>query len=332
VTAVQITLRPVAGVRITTLMDNSSDALLPDEGLVRRWGMFGSAGPLPIVPNGMSLDGKSVDFLRAEHGFSALIEVDDDSGRRRVLFDAGVTPDGLIGNLDRLGIEPDTFEAIVFSHGHFDHVMGLDGVARRLGRRNMPVLLHPDFWTRRRIAGPDGAFEFPTPSRSAIEGAGFAVVEDRAPSFLLDGMLLVTGEVDRTTEFETGMPPAHQAWREDRWVPDPMVHDDQAVILHVRDKGLVVLTGCGHSGVVNILRHAQNLTGVDHVYALLGGFHLRGGPVVAQTVAALAAEAPDVLVPAHCTSWSAVHALAASMPAAFRPNAVGSQFTLGTLS
>jgi 7,8-dihydropterin-6-yl-methyl-4-(beta-D-ribofuranosyl)aminobenzene 5'-phosphate synthase len=328
----QISLQPVDGVRITTLIDNSSDALLPDEGLVRRWGLFGSAGPLPIVPNGMSLDGKSVDFLRAEHGFSALIEIQDGTGRRRVLFDAGMTPDGLIGNLDRLAIPPDTFEAIVFSHGHFDHVMGLDGLARRVGRRNMPVLLHPDFWTRRRIAGPDGTFEFPTPSRSAIEGAGFTVIEDRDPSFLLDGMLLVTGEVDRTTDFETGMPPGHQAWRDDRWVPDPLVHDDQAVILDVRDKGLVVLTGCGHSGVVNIVRHAKRLTGVDHLHALLGGFHLRGGPIVGRTVEALAAESPDVVVPAHCTSFVAMQALAGGLPTAFRPNAVGSQFTLGTLA
>jgi 7,8-dihydropterin-6-yl-methyl-4-(beta-D-ribofuranosyl)aminobenzene 5'-phosphate synthase len=322
----RIPLRPVDGVRITTLVDNSFDAFLPDEGLVRRWGVAGSAGPLPIVPNGMSVGGKSVDFLRAEHGFSALIEVSDGDGVRRVLFDAGITPDGLIDNLDRLAIYPDTFEAIVFSHGHFDHVMGLDGLARRIGRRNLPVVLHPDFWTRRRLAGPDGAFEMPTASRSAIEGAGFAVIEDRRPSFLLDGMLLVTGEVDRTTDFETGMPPEHQAWRDGNWVPDPAVHDDQAAVLHVRGKGLVVLTGCGHSGVVNILRHAQRLTGVDHVHALLGGFHLRFGPVVAQTVAALAADPPDVLVPAHCTSWMAVQTLARDLPGAFRPNAVGSRF------
>lgn len=321
-----IPLRPVDGIRITTLIDNSSDTFLPDEGLVRRWGLMGSAGPLPIVPNGMSVSGTSVDFLRAEHGFSALIEVADGDDRRRVLFDAGMSSDGLVGNLDRLAIHPDTFEAIVFSHGHFDHVMGLDGLARRIGRRNLPVLLHPDFWTRRRLAGPGGVIEMPTPSRSAIEGAGFAVVEDRDPSFLLDGMLLVTGEVDRTTDFETGMPPEHQAWRDGNWVPDPAVHEDQAVVLHLRGKGLVVLTGCGHSGVVNILRHARRLTGVDHVHALLGGFHLRFGTAVAQTVAALAAEPPDVLVPAHCTSWVAMQTLARDLPEAFRPNAVGSRF------
>jgi 7,8-dihydropterin-6-yl-methyl-4-(beta-D-ribofuranosyl)aminobenzene 5'-phosphate synthase len=96
----------------------------------------------------------------------------------------------------------------------------------------------------------------------------------------------------------------------------------------VRDKGLVVLTGCGHAGIVNIVRYAKRLTGVDRLYAALGGFHLRGGPAVAPSIAALAAEEPGVLVPAHCTAWTAQHALAAAMPDAFRPNAVGSRFEL----
>lgn len=324
----RIALEPVDGVEITTLMDNSSDALLPDEGLVRRWGLAGTAGPLPVIPNGMAVGGRAVDVLRAEHGFSALVDVRRGDRTRRVLFDTGITPDGVVGNVDRLGIPVESFEAIVFSHGHFDHVMGLDGLARRLGPRRLPVLLHPDFWLRRRIVGPDRAFEFPTPSRAAVEDAGFEVVEDRQPSFLLDGAVLVTGEVDRTTDFETGMPPAHEAFVGGRWRPDRLVHDDQAIVVHVRDKGLVVLTGCGHSGVINIIRYARRLTGVDRVYAVLGGLHLRGGAVVPRTVAALAAEGPAVVVPAHCTAWNAQHALAAGLGDAFRPNAVGSTFRL----
>jgi len=149
----RVELQPVDGVHVTTLVDNSSDALLPDEGLVRRWSSPGS-GPLPVVPNGISLEGTSIDYLRAEHGFSALVEIQTAGRARRVLFDAGETPDGLAGNLDRLAINPDTFEAVVFSHGHFDHVMGLAGVANRLGVRNLPVLLHPDFWSERRIVAP----------------------------------------------------------------------------------------------------------------------------------------------------------------------------------
>jgi 7,8-dihydropterin-6-yl-methyl-4-(beta-D-ribofuranosyl)aminobenzene 5'-phosphate synthase len=324
----RITLRPVDGVHVTTVMDNAADMLLPDEGLVRRWGLTGSAGPLPVLPAALAEDGVSYDFLRAEHGFSALVEVHDGDATRRVLFDAGVTPDGLIGNLDRLGLDPATFEAVVLSHGHFDHVMGLQGLAGRLGRRDLPVLLHPVFWSRRRLAVPDGPLDLPTPSRAAIEGLGFAVVEDVQPSFLLDGVLLVTGEVPRTTAFETGMPPAHQVWRDGGWQPDREVHDDQAIVLHVRDKGLVVLTGCGHAGIVNIVRHAKRLTGVDQVYAVLGGFHLRGGPAVGETAAALAAEDPGVVVPAHCTAWNAQQELATALPDAFRPNAVGSRFDL----
>jgi 7,8-dihydropterin-6-yl-methyl-4-(beta-D-ribofuranosyl)aminobenzene 5'-phosphate synthase len=323
-----IPLQPVDRVRVTTLVDNATDVLLPDEGPVRRWGRGGSAGKPPILSSAITEDGKTVDSLRAEHGFSALVELHVDGNARRVLFDAGATPDGLIGNLDRLDLPPDSFEAIVFSHGHWDHVLGLDGVARRLGRSNMPVILHPDFWTRRRLTAPNGDFDLPTPSRAAIEGVGFTIVEDRRPSFLLDDRMLVTGEVERTTEFERGMPPAHQAWRDGGWQLDPLVHDDQAVVLHVRDKGLVVLTGCGHSGIVNIVRHARRLTGVDRVYAVLGGFHLRGGPIIDQTVAALAEAAPGVLVPAHCTSWRAHAALAAAFPGVYQPGGVGAQVDL----
>ena len=319
----QISLAPVDGVHITTLMDNSADALLPDEGLVRRWGLAGTAAPLRVLPAELAVEKQSYDFLRAEHGFSAMVEV----AGRRILFDTGMTRDGVVSNLDRLAIRADSFEAIVFSHGHFDHVMGLNGLAERLGPTNVPILLHPDFWLQRRIIFPDHTLDMPTPSRGAIEGAGFTVVEDRQPSFLLDGMLLITGEVDRTTPFETGMPPGHQALRDGVWRPDREVHDDQAVVLHVRDKGLVILTGCGHSGIVNIIRYAKRLTGVGRVHAVLGGFHLRSGPIVPDTVAALAEEAPSVLVPAHCTSWSAQQALAAGLPDAYRPNAVGSIFS-----
>lgn len=326
----QITLRPVDGVHITTLVDNCSDLLLPDEGLVRRWGIVGTAGEFPVVPCGVAESGSTVDVLRAEHGFSSLVEIHDAGTAHRVLFDAGVTPEGLVANLDRLGIDPATFEAVVLSHGHFDHVMGLEGLARRVGVRRLPLVLHPDFWSQRRVASPAGTFDLPTVGRAGLAAAGFEVVEGAAPSFLLDGALLVTGEVDRTTDFETGFP-VHQALRGGEWLPDPLIRDDQAVLVHVRDKGLVVLTGCGHSGIVNIVRHARRLTGIDRVYAVLGGFHLSGGffeRLIPVTVSALAAFAPKIVVPAHCTGWKAQMALAEGLGDAFSPNSVGSRFTL----
>jgi 7,8-dihydropterin-6-yl-methyl-4-(beta-D-ribofuranosyl)aminobenzene 5'-phosphate synthase len=326
-----IALAPVESVRITTLIDNTSDALMPDEGFVKRWGPVGSSAPLRPTPSEVSEGGKAIDFLRAEHGYSVLVEVVRGSERHRILFDAGVTPDGLIGNLDRLQISPESFEAIVLSHGHFDHVTGLDGLIRRMGRTNVPVLIHPEFWTRRRIELPGREpFELPVTSRAALEGAGFDIVEDRRPSFLLEGAVLITGEVDRTTAFERGFP-IHQAFRSGRWEADPLILDDQALLAHVEGKGLVVLTGCGHAGIVNIVRYAKALTGISRVHAIVGGFHLSGAafePLIADTIEALRVEDPDVIVPGHCTGWKAVHRFASTMADAFVPNSVGTRFEL----
>jgi 7,8-dihydropterin-6-yl-methyl-4-(beta-D-ribofuranosyl)aminobenzene 5'-phosphate synthase len=195
----------------------------------------------------------------------------------------------------------------------------------------MPVYLHPEAWTRRRIAIPGrDPFEIPTPSKNAIRGAGFEIIEEKQPSFVLDGSLLITGEVDRTTDFEKGFP-IHQARRNGDWQPDPLILDDQATILNVRDRGLVILTGCGHAGIVNIVRYARKLTGVDSVYAVLGGFHLNGPlfePIIPNVLDALDEFRPEVIVPAHCTGWRAVHAIAARFPNAFIQNSVGTRFEL----
>ena len=120
-------------------------------------------------------------------------------------------------------------------------------------------------------------------------------------------------------------------FRDGDWQPDPLILDDQAAVLHVRDKGLVVLTGCGHAGIVNIVRYAQKLTNVERVYAVIGGFHLNGPlfePIIPATGDAFAELAPEVLVPAHCTGWRAIHALAARLPDAFIQNSVGTRYEL----
>ena len=102
-------------------------------------------------------------------------------------------------------------------------------------------------------------------------------------------------------------------------------------MVHVKDKGLVILTGCGHAGAVNTIRHAQALTGIDRVYAILGGFHLTGAffePIIEPTVATLKELNPTLIVPAHCTGWKATHRIAAELPEAFVPNSVGTRFML----
>ena len=324
-----ITLEPVDSVSITTLVDNVSDALLRDEGAAKR----PSAGPgSPRVPVRFFESGEAADNLRAEHGFSALVSVEKGGSSHTVLFDTGVSPNGMMDNMRRLELSARDIEAIVLSHGHYDHTTGLNGLFDELGGSvKMPVTIHPDFWTQRRVAIPGREpRDMPSTSKPALVGAGFEIIEDRQPSFLLDGSLLVTGEVDRTTPFERGFA-EHQALRGGEWRPDPLILDDQALLMNVRDKGLVVLTGCGHAGIVNIVRYARRLTGIDAVHAVIGGFHLGAPsfyPIIADTCAALADIGPGVLVPAHCTGWRAAHALAAAFPDAFVQNTVGTRFEL----
>jgi 7,8-dihydropterin-6-yl-methyl-4-(beta-D-ribofuranosyl)aminobenzene 5'-phosphate synthase len=321
-----ISLEPVDAVTVTTLVDNVTDLLLPDEGPATRPTLAQAVDP--VVPARFLATGATGDALRAEHGFSCLVTIEKAGGTTRVLFDAGLTPDGLIENMRRLEIAAQDIDIIVLSHGHWDHTTGMDGLVRALGRPNVPVLIHPDFWSRRRISLPSGPVELPSTSRPALEGAGFEVVEEQQPSFLLDGSLLVTGEVDRTTEFEQGHP-LFQVYRDGHWQPDPLILDDQALVANLKGRGLVVLTGCGHSGIVNILRYVRRLTGEDRIHAVIGGFHLSGPlfeKIIAPTCDALADISPDYLVPSHCTGWRATHALAARFPDAFIQNSVGTRF------
>jgi 7,8-dihydropterin-6-yl-methyl-4-(beta-D-ribofuranosyl)aminobenzene 5'-phosphate synthase len=321
-----VTLEPVDEVVLTMLVDNSYDGLMADHGPGRRARFAG----LPTVPAPQYADGRTFPGLVAEHGFSALVTVRRGGTRHTLLFDTGVSPDGLATNAGRLGIDADAIEAVVLSHGHFDHAGGFAGLARLRPGRDLPLAVHPLVWSTRRFVLPgQPEWDLPTLSRTALEAEGFSVVERRQPSLLLDGSVLITGEVDRTTDFEHGLP-HHETLRDGRWEPDPLVLDEQALVVLVRGRGLVVLVGCSHTGAVNAARHALRLTGTDRLHALLGGFHLTGpafAPIIEPTVSAFAELAPDVLVPAHCTGWRAQQRFAAALPDAFVPNAVGTTYT-----
>ncbi|GAC1363265.1 MAG: MBL fold metallo-hydrolase [Acidimicrobiales bacterium] len=322
-----IRLEEVDELVITALVDNSFDALMGDNASARR-PRLGQAGTVaaPQFEGGLTSPG-----LMAEHGFSALVTARRGAVSHTSLFATGVSPEGLATNMERLGISASDIEAIVLSHGHFDHAGGFPGLSRLRGRGGLPLTLHPLSFSRRRIALPGMTpYELPTLSRRSLASEGFEVVERRWPSALLDGMILVTGEIDRTTDFEQGMP-FHERLGDNGWEPDPLIADDQAIVVHVRGLGIVVLTGCGHAGAVNIARHAMRLTGASEFHALMGGFHLSGPafePIIEPTVAALVELGPTLIVPAHCTGWKAQHRLAAELPGAFVPNSVGTTYTL----
>jgi 7,8-dihydropterin-6-yl-methyl-4-(beta-D-ribofuranosyl)aminobenzene 5'-phosphate synthase len=308
---------------ITILVDNQIDALLPSEEQVRRnpW-VGGVHNPLIDAP-------EVVTTLTAEHGFGALITLTAKGTLHRFLFDAGVSPNGLINNMDRLQVDPREIEAVILSHGHFDHTGGLAGLVERLGKANMPLFAHRKAYTKRRSAPPHGnPLPLPPPSRTALEGAGFELIDQEDPSLLFEDTLLLTGEVPRVTPFEQGFP-FFQADHGNGWEPEPHLMDDQAIVVNVKGKGLVVLTGCGHSGIINIVTRAKQATAIDQVHAVLGGFHLPGpffDPLIPPTLDALRRFAPYVVVPAHCTGWKAQQAIAGAMPEAYVHNAVGTTY------
>ena len=312
-----IPLREADGIEILTVLDNTIDMMLAGTPKAKRF---------PLPP-----DAVTREVLVAEHGFSAMVTVRSNTTSESLLFDAGLSKHGLMHNLDVLEVRPQELHAIVLSHGHADHTQGLMGLVKRLGKRKMPLLLHPDAFLERKLVFRDGhELNLPPPDRRILSQEGIEFIEERGPSYLLGSLVLVTGQVHRSTPFERGFP-GHYARIADQWQQDPLIHDDQAVVMHVKEKGLVILTGCGHAGAINTIRHAQELTGIQKVYAVLGGFHLTGAlfePIIPPTIAALKALNPALIVPAHCTGWKATHALARELPDAFVPNSVGTCFKL----
>ena len=321
-----ISLPEVNEVKITLVMDNSLDLLIPSSEIAERF-IFSDRWLAKFSANPNAFD-RPLPY--AEHGFSALLTVKNGNKKGSVLFDTGVTRNGLLWNMDALEINFADIQAIILSHGHADHAMGLPGFIERLGSRNLPLVLHPDAYLDRKLILPNGLeLSLPAPKKEDYRRDNIEVIESVGPSMLVNDMVLVSGEISRTTDFEKGFP-IHFAQRQYGWEPDPLIMDDQCAIINVSGKGLVVITGCGHSGIINTLRNAQQITGINQIHAVIGGFHLSGAafePIIPPTISALKEINPRYVMPGHCTGWVATHQIAREMPEAFIPNSVGTTLT-----
>jgi 7,8-dihydropterin-6-yl-methyl-4-(beta-D-ribofuranosyl)aminobenzene 5'-phosphate synthase len=181
-------LKPVDTVEITTLCENLVDSMAPSSEAVERRRASASN---PVVSKLFAKE-LATPFEGA-HGLSMLVRVTRNGITRSLLFDAGGSTDGLMHNLDCLELNPRDFSCIVLSHGHFDHVLGLVGLQQRLGRVAFPLTLHPDAYLERGARMPSGAITaIGAPSRQGLRDAGLELIEDSAPSFLLEKMALVT--------------------------------------------------------------------------------------------------------------------------------------------
>jgi 7,8-dihydropterin-6-yl-methyl-4-(beta-D-ribofuranosyl)aminobenzene 5'-phosphate synthase len=266
------------------------------------------------------VDNRAAPGLVAEHGFSAWIEV----AGRRLLFDTG--QGALAGNVERLGLDLATVDTLVLSHGHYDHTGGLPEVTARAPAVEIhahPAVTGPRYAIREGVATP---IAMSLASRAALEHHPAGVRWTPRERSLLPGVGL-TGPIPRLTDLEDPGGPFFVDAEGQH--PDPIA-DDLALWMHT-ERGLVVVVGCSHAGLVNTLRHALAQSGASRLHAVLGGFHL-GEASAARldfTVAALQDLDPDLIVPCHCTGAVAVARLVQVLGDRVVPGAAGSGFRLG---
>jgi 7,8-dihydropterin-6-yl-methyl-4-(beta-D-ribofuranosyl)aminobenzene 5'-phosphate synthase len=301
-----VTLAETADVAITVVVDNYSNVLLKSQPGVDRY-------PSAKEP------------LLAEHGLSVHIQLGE--AGRELLMDAGFSKVALPHNLSRLGIDTRAVDQVVISHGHRDHTGALEGFLGLAGRPT-PVVVHPDAFLERWRELDDGSREGPyQQDRRSWEKAGAEIVSLVEPYELAPGCL-ATGPVPRRTDFEKGTGTA-LCRTGSELVSDP-IRDDQAIVINVREKGLVVIAGCAHSGIVNTITYAKEISGVERVWAVLGGFHLSGATpeTLGRTIAELKGLGLHLIMPCHCTGLEASGQIAAAMPGQFVLAAVGATLKL----
>jgi len=313
-----VPIKPAERVEITTLIDNYVDLLLPPSEIVTR---------PPLAKGGNIL----ADTLLAEHGLSLLINIYSGGRKNTILFDTGYTKIGVPHNMELLGVNSETIEAVVISHGHMDHTGSLYPILDKIPGR-IPLVLHPGaFVYPRYTAAPDGSKRLwpRTLVRDDLKQKNVKLVESKPPTLIADDRIMVTGEVERKTGFEKGMPNALLE-KDGKFVHDPIT-EDQAIVVKLKDKGLVVISGCSHAGIVNTVMFAQKTTREEKVHAVLGGFHLSGPffeKIHDDTIRELKKMDPELIVPMHCTGWKAVQRFQKEFSSRFVLNSVGSMITL----
>ena len=308
-------LKDLEKAEVICLVDNNVDILLPNTQLAYR----------PSL--GKDWFERS---LIAEHGFSIVLKLEINGKEHKILFDSGLSPLVAAHNADVLGIDLNNCEAVISSHGHIDHAGGLLNIRKKMNaKQNIPILLHEHAFRKRLVKFQDGrTVSLPAPNRSILTHAGYNIVEKQSPSLWIEDSILVTGEIPRTNDFEKGFP-NHYSEIDGKMENDPLIKDDQAIVLNIKDKGLVVITGCGHAGIINILKYAKELSGYDRIFAVIGGMHLTGGifeSIIPRTIDELERLKPRFLIPCHCSGLKAVNEIARNMPNAFIQNSVGTTY------
>lgn len=303
-------LESVDECEVLVLVDNVSDLLSTvPEGVT-------SEIPNVLAAGAAELAGRCL--CCAQWGLSLLIKVRSGDTTRTLLFDSGPEGEGVARNADRLGVTFSKVDAVVLSHGHWDHVGGMTTVLERItaqsGGQRVPLHTNAGMFVTRAMQRPNGSLipfaAVPTPHE--LEAAGATVVMDDDERLLLDQLFYLSGEIPRVTPFEQGLPGHVRQTDDQSWVDDALIMDERYLAVHIKGKGIMVFTACSHAGVINVLKHARQRFGDLPLYGVMGGFHLSGAQseaIIPDTVAALHDFNLRMMVPGHCTGWRAIHRL-----------------------
>ena len=321
-------MRPVDRLEVLVLVDNVTDSLsTTPKFVVPEWPGLLAAGRMT------TLSGEGT--CRAHHGLSLLLTAHAGDERHTLLFDAGPAGSTLAQNASILGVAWGAVEAVVLSHGHWDHGGGLltalESIARHRSPGKLDCFVHPGMFEQRATQRPDGVMivqeRLPGPERLAKAGAG--VINTREAQTAVGGVFHVSGEIPRVTRYEVGLP-GHVRRSPDGWTwdPDPLIMDERFVSVQVKGKGQLVFSACSHAGIVNVLTHAQQQFPSVPLYAAMGGLHLSGvtEKIIPDTVADLKRFGLTVLAAGHCTGWRAMSLLAREFPDQLVPSAVGKRY------
>ena len=268
-------LAAVNSVDIQILVDNVTDSLssVPSFVETELAGLARRRGAAWVLGGGC--------LCCAAHGLSCLLTIRSGDAVHTVLFNTGPEDRTFEQNVSRLGIDLGPVEAIVLSHGHWDHagamLRALQFARDRNGGRDVACYTHPDMFRSRAIKLADDSFRpmEDVPSVAALQAHGGRVVSSREAQTIAGDTVFVSGEIPRTSGFEVGLPGQHRRTADGKgWELDELLMDERFIAVNVRDKGLVVLTACSHAGVVNVLAHARDCFPGVKLHAVLGGLHL----------------------------------------------------------
>ncbi|QPF83742.1 MBL fold metallo-hydrolase [Bradyrhizobium genosp. L] len=310
----------------------------------------------PKQANGVSIAAppRSADYQRSLHnewGLSLWLESEAKGAQRTLMLDYGYTPDVLLNNMALIGVDPAKLDALIVSHGHYDHFGGLNGFLDKF-REKLPadVKLYAggedNFCHRVSATATKGQFtDFGTLDRRQLAAQRVTTVLCETPT-VIAGHAFTTGKITRRS-MERILP---QTWVEfgikdglgcntshylpaeldGKIVPDEHIHE-HATCFNVRDMGLVVISSCGHVGIVNSVKQAQEVSGIQKVHAIVGGFHLGPAPkdYLAEVVAEIKKLDPDVLIPMHCSGLNFVQEATAQMGDKVLVTTTGSRLSFG---